>query len=548
MAGLDRFLRTDRLTMFVFWQRLMPALVGVVIGSGLLVGSESARVFGQQTDPRSTGTTENNDPTEKRLPNILLLYADDLGYGDLQCYHPASKIPTPNLDRLAAEGVRFTDAHSSSGICTPSRYALLTGRYHWRDFHGIVNAFGASVFKPDQLTLAKMLQQRGYATAAIGKWHLGWDWEAIKRPGAKPRGEGGRQGWGPEAFDWSLPIPGGPLAQGFDQYFGDTVINFPPYCWIENDRVLQAPDMMMDTSLWKPIKEGQWECRPGPMVAGWDPYENIPVTTQRGVQYIRSRQGEQQPFFLYFAYPSPHAPIIPNDQFDGVSGAGPYGDFVFETDHSVGQLLRALEETGQADNTLVIFSADNGPEHYAYARDERFGHWSAHPLRGLKRDFYEGGHRVPFLVRWPGQMEAGRVCPALVSQIDLMATLAAVVDFPLPEQAAVDSHDLLPLFQGSVDTVRQAHVHNTSPNRYGLRQGKWLLIDSQDGYVSKRNIQWERRHGYLPDDDLPVELYDLEVDLEQKYNLAGSFPEVVVELQKALKAIQEQGHSAPRLR
>jgi arylsulfatase A len=479
--------------------------------------------------------------------NILLLYADDLGYGDLGCYHPDSKIPTPNLDRLAAEGVRFTDAHSSSGICTPSRYALLTGRHHWRDFHGIVNAFGASVFKAERVTLPEMLKEKGYATACIGKWHLGWNWEAIKKPGAKPRGEGRNQAWGPEAFDWSKSIPDGPLAHGFDYYFGDTVINFPPYCWIEDDRVVQAPDTMMDTAKWKPIKEGNWECRPGPMITGWDPYQNIPVTTRRGVEYIHARKQAAEPFFLYFSYPSPHAPIIPNDEFDGSSEAGPYGDFVYETDHSIGQLLRALEESGQAENTLVIFSADNGPEHYAYARDERFGHWSSHPLRGLKRDIYEGGHRVPLLLKWPGVTQAGRVSDALVSQIDLMATLASALEYDLPADAAEDSHDLLPLLKGEAAAVRTTHIHNTNPDRYAIRHGDWLLIDCPNGYVSQRNPAWESRHGYPPDDDSPVELYHLKTDLAQKHNLAAAHPEVVAKLQAILKQIRHQGHSAPRL-
>ncbi len=235
--------------------------------------------------------------------NVLILYADDLGFGDLGCYNSQSKIPTPNLDRLAAEGMRFADAHSSSGICTPSRYALMTGRYHWRDFHGIVQAFGGSVFEQERLTLPEMLQQKGYETCAIGKWHLGWDWDAIKKDDATARENNGRKAWGPEAFDWNKSVPDGPLAHGFDHYFGDTVINFPPYCWIEDDRVVRPPSVMMDTKKWKPIKEGSWECRPGPMADDWDPYQNIPVTTQRGVEFIQSQAGEEKPFFSLFCVP-----------------------------------------------------------------------------------------------------------------------------------------------------------------------------------------------------------------------------------------------------
>ena len=299
---------------------------------------------------------------ETKQPNILILYADDMGYGDLAIQNPNSKIPTPNLDQLAREGMRFTDGHSSSGICTPSRFALLTGRHHWRDFHGIVNAMGGSVFKPERLTLPEMLKEKSYNTAAIGKWHLGWDWDAIRTTPAKGKKKKGNSF---NDFDWSKSIPDGPLAHGFDHYFGDTVINFPPYCWIEDDKVVKAPDTMMDTKKWKPIKEGNWECRPGPMVTGWDPYENIPTLTKRGVDYINEQSKSEKPFFLFFAYPAPHAPIIPNDQFDGKSKAGPFGDFVYEVDDSCGQLLAALKASGKADNTLVVFTADNGPEKYA---------------------------------------------------------------------------------------------------------------------------------------------------------------------------------------
>ena len=490
----------------------------------------------------STGAAE-----EGGLPNILILYADDLGLGDLQCYYEGSKIPTPNLDALAAGGMKFLDGHSSSGICTPSRYALLTGRHHWRDFHGIVNAFGGSVFSPERLTLPEMLKEKGYETAAIGKWHLGWDWDAIRKPDAKPISEGRRRSWGPEAFFWEKSIPDGPLAHGFDHYFGDTVINFPPYCWIEDDKVVKAPDVLMDTKKWKPIKEGNWECRPGPMASDWDPYENIPTTTQRAVEYIEERKDSEKPFFLYFAFPSPHAPIIPNDEFDGKSQAGPYGDFVYETDDACGRILKALEESGHSENTIVIFTADNGPEKYAYARDEKFDHWSAHPLRGLKRDIYEGGHHVPFLVRWPGVVEAGSVSEALVSQIDFMATLANVVNYELPDDAAEDSHDLLPLWKGEAKSVRTTHIHNTHSEVYAIRDGDWVLIDAANGYHSGRNQKWETKHGYPKDDGAEVELYQLREDIGQKKNLAAESPEKVAEMKKLLQQIRDQGYSAPRL-
>jgi len=484
---------------------------------------------------------------EAKQPNVLILYADDLGFGDLNIQNPDSKIPTPNLDAFARTGMRFSDGHSSSGICTPSRYALLTGRHHWRDFHGIVNAFGSSVFAPERLTMPEMMQQKGYTTAAIGKWHLGWDWDAIKKSDAKPTGNGRRKGFAPSSFDWNKPIPDGPLAHGFDSYFGDTVINFPPYCWIENDRVAKAPDTMMDTSKWKKIKEGNWECRPGPMASDWDPYQNIPTTTRRGVEFIQSQSDSEKPFFLYFAFPSPHAPIIPNDKFDGKSKAGAYGDFVYETDDACGQLLAALEESGQADDTIVIFTADNGPERYAYARDKNFDHWSAKPFRGLKRDIYEGGHHVPFVIRWNGVTKPGSVCDALVSQIDIMATLANMLDFELPDDAAEDSHDLTPLLTAKADSVRNTHVHNTKNGQYAIRDGNWLLIDAKTGYISRVSKEWETKYKYPPDDKGAVELYDLSQDIGQRNNVAADHPERVTKMQVLLKSIQDQGHSAPRL-
>lgn len=481
-------------------------------------------------------------------PNILIIYADDLGYGDLGSYNPDSKIPTPQLDKLAAQGTRFTDGHSSSAICTPSRYALLTGNYHWRKFHGFVSVFGESVFDPHELTLPEMLQAKGYRTALIGKWHLGWDWASIVKEAHKAEFDPAqrRAVYSPDIFDWSKPIADGPLAHGFDYYFGDTVINFPPYAWIENDRVVEAPDTMMDTSAWKPLKEGTWECREGPMVTGWDPYENIPTTTEKGVQKIHEMAQDGKPFFLLFAFPSPHAPIIPNEEFEGSSEAGPYGDFVVETDAACGRLLQALEDAGVDDNTIVIFSADNGPEHYAYERFEKFGHWSAEPLRGLKRDIYEGGHRVPFIVKWPGVTPAATVNSSLISQIDLMATLAAVVGYDLPEDQAVDSQNLLPLFERVTQGSRRTLIHNTFQEKFAIRHDHWLLVNAENGYHSSGYEAWEEALNYPPSEDRPVELYDLRHDLAQRQNLADTHPAIVEKLQGKLKAIQRQGTMANR--
>lgn len=474
------------------------------------------------------------------LPNILILYADDLGYGDLRSYNPDSKIPTPHLDRLAEMGMRFTDGHSSSGICTPSRYALHTGRYHWRKFHDIVRIFGESKLSPDELTLPEVLQQRGYFTSLIGKWHLGWNWEAIRLPEAKPLNSGRKETvWGPEAFDWSKPIPGGPLDHGYDHYFGDAVINFPPYTWIENNRVLKVPTTMLNREDQSWVKEGNSEMRPGPAVEGWNPYENIPLTTQKGVELIHQQAKIPGPFFLFFSFPSPHTPIIPSNEFDGTSGAGPYGDYVVETDAACGKLMAALEASGQAGNTIVIFTSDNGPEHYAYERDAKFDHWSAFPLRGLKRDIYEGGHRVPFIVKWPDIIPKGSTSDALISQIDLMATLASVVGFKLPEDQAVDSIDQLAVWRGKKETIRRQHVHNTMPTRWALRDGPWVLIVGENGYHSRVTPQWLEKHTYPPDDDKLFELYNLKYDLGQRFNLADHYPERVIAMRDLLEMLRQ---------
>jgi len=480
-------------------------------------------------------TRANDHPAS---PNVVIIYADDMGYGDLAIQNPSSKIPTPNLDRLASKGMRFTDAHSSSGICTPSRYALLTGRFHWRKFHDIVNSFDPPVLDAAELTLPEMLKTKGYRTACIGKWHLGWNWEAIKRPGIQ--GPDPKSGYPPNAFDWSKPIPGGPLDHGFDYYFGDDVPNFPPYAWIENDRLLEHPTVPL--TLTPETAEGAWEARPGPMCQGWDFYKVVPKLTARTVEWIgQQRAGSKSaPFFLYVPLNSPHAPIVPAPEFRGRSQAGGYGDYMVQTDDNVGRILRALDDSGFAENTLVIFTSDNGPERYAYERVRRFEHRSAGPLRGLKRDLWEGGHRVPFIVRWPGHVKPGSVNAGLVSQVDVMATLAALVTVTLNEGEAPDSYNLLPTLTTGAASPRESIVHNTKANSYALRHKQWLLVATRTGGVSQVPPWFDRENGYAAD-DLPGELFDLSQDLGQHHNLFGEQPDKVAELESLLSQIREKG-------
>ncbi len=472
-------------------------------------------------------------------PNIVILYADDMGYGDLGVQNPESRIPTPNLDGLAAQGTRFTDAHSSSGVCTPSRYALLHGRYHWRKFHGIVNAFDQPILDADRTTLPEMLKTKGYKTACIGKWHLGWDWNAIKRPGAMPTREGGKgQGsFAPNAFAWNKPIPGGPLSHGFDYYFGDDVPNFPPYAWFENDRVITEPTVPLSTP--KQTAEGAWEARPGPSVKDWDFWAVMPKLTEKAVEWI-AQQKQDDPFFLYFPFTSPHAPIVPTPDFIGKSKAGGFGDFVTQTDDTVGRVLQALKDGGFAENTLVIFSADNGPEHYAYDRIRNFQHRSMGPLRGLKRDIWEGGHRVPFVIRWPGVVPAGKVNDGILSQIDVFATIATVVGADILAGSGEDSYSQLMLIKGESLSARDTVVHNTNANDYALRHGDWVLIAAKTGAVSKVPAWFDQAHGYTPNTQ-PGELYNLRDDLAQKHNLYAEQPDKVRELSTLLKQVRGKG-------
>lgn len=481
---------------------------------------------------------EGTARADQRRPNIVILYADDMGYGDLAVQNPQSKIPTPHLDRLAAQGMRFTDAHSSSGVCTPSRYALLTGRFHWRKFHGIVNAFGKPVLDDAELTLAEMLKDQGYRTACIGKWHLGWNWDDILRPDAQPQTIGRNRVYSPADFDWDKPISGGPLSHGFDEYFGDDVPNFPPYAWFRNDRVITRPTEPLEIT--PQTKEGSWEARPGPMTPGWDFYAVVPRLKDEAVRWIGQQRDKRGPFFLYVPFNSPHAPIVPTPEFTGASAAGGYGDFMAQTDDKVGQILKAIQDNGFGDNTLVIFTSDNGAEHYAYDRIRNFGHRSSAMLRGLKRDLYEGGHRVPLIVKWPGKVEPGTVSDALFSQVDIMATVAAVVGVALPADTAHDSYDMTDVWRNHTPSPRRTIVHNTMADADALRHDHWLLVAAKTGAHSKVPAWFDTENGYTAN-EYPGELFDLAADPSQKNNLFATMPDKVAELQALLKKTRSQG-------
>ena len=474
-------------------------------------------------------------------PNIVIILADDLGYGDLGSFNKGSRIPTPNLDQLAREGMRLTDAHSPSSVCTPTRYGILTGRYPWRSRlkSGVLPPFGAPLIEEGRLTLPEMLRKRGYATAVIGKWHLGWDWPT--RQGEKP----GVTGDGLSNVDYTRPLANGPITRGFDYYYGVDLPNFPPYVFIENDRALGIPTEPIPT-------DNPNINRKGPMVEGWDPVAILPRLEAQALSYIASRAGNKQPFFLYFPLTSPHYPVVPTAGFRGKSGAGDYGDFVMQTDATVGALMEALRKHGFAKDTLIVFTSDNGPEVAsevaigAYDRIQRYGHVSMERWRGVKRDSREGGHRVPFIARWPGRIPAGRVSDELFGQVDLMATIASLVGFDLPSGAAPDSVDQLAVLlgKGRRRPPRTELVYHQSNGHLALRRGDWVFVDSPTCGDGNREPEWFRNQRKADNCGTPGALYDLRTDPGQRRNVYGQYPEKVKEFRARLDRLREDEMSA----
>ena len=422
----------------------------------------------------------------QQKPNIIYILADDMGYGDMGCNNPDGKIPTPNLDRLAGQGMRFTDAHAGSSVCTPSRYNILTGRYAWRSRlkRGIVWEWDGPLIEAERPTVASMLRDQGYRTHCLGKWHLGWDWPTFdgRHPNETlPFGQIGTQAaaeerheFGRRNIDFTKRIGGGPVDRGFDSYFGVDVPNFAPYAWFEDDHLTALP---------AEEKPADMYVRPGKAVPGWSLEAMIPEFTRRAVKGIEDHVAS--PFFLYFPLTSPHSPIVPNQEFRGNSGVSRYGDFVCEVDWVVGQVMDALDRTGARDNTLLIFTSDNGPEDRTdddegvYERARQRGHYSMGPLRGVKRDTWEGGHRVPFVASWPATIPPGRRCDQLISIGDLMATSADLVGIELPKGAGADSVSILPLLRGGTDRpVRDFVIHHSASGTFAVRRGDWVLINA----------------------------------------------------------------------
>ena len=488
-------------------------------------------------------------------PNIIYILADDLGYGDVACYNVASKIPTPHLDRLAREGMRFTDAHAASAVCTPSRYNLLTGRYCWRSRlkRNVLFEWDRALIEPGRLTVAGLLRGEGYRTACLGKWHLGWEWRTLDGryaceadSGVEVRDVEQRYELG-KRIDYGARLRGGPVDHGFDSYFGIDVPNFPPYTWFADDRLTDVPTVEKPESMFG---------APGLMAPGWTLERMLPELTGRAVGMIEDHAAEpaasRQPLFLYFALTSPHTPICPNEPFLGSSAAGRYGDFVVETDWCVGEILDALERTGLAEDTLVIFTSDNGPESLraaaggTYEHARQFGHYSMAHLRGVKRDLWEGGHRLPFIARFPGVTPAGSTCDQFVCLGDLMATCAELLGVKLPADAGEDSVSMLSLLRGRTDQPTREHmVYHGASGHFALRQGRWVFIDAPSGGEWEEPAWFRQERGYEAH-DCPGELFDLHDDISERFNRYNDWPEIVAELATTLA--REQGDDAEQPR
>jgi arylsulfatase A-like enzyme len=456
-------------------------------------------------------------------PNIIYVLADDMGYGDASCLNERSKIHTTYIDQLAAGGMKFTDAHSSSSVCTPTRYGILTGRYNWRSSlqSGVLWSYDTALIPQSRLTVAGMLKKKGYHTACIGKWHLGLGW--AKDAAGK--------------IDFKQPIANGPVTLGFDYFYGITAsLDIPPYFYIQNDRITATSiDTIAGTT-----GKGFW--REGPIGNDFRHIEVLPRMAQKAVTYITEQSRQATPFFLYLPLPAPHTPILPTAAFQGKSKTNAYGDFVLMVDDVVRQVMEAVKKNGIEKNTIIIFASDNGFAPMAGLKElQDLGHEPGYVFRGTKADIYDGGHHIPFIVRWPGKIQAGSTCDTTICLTDFMATCAAIVHFPLPENAGEDSFSLLPLLIPGSKTNYGRHftIHHSVFGSFAIRQGKWKLDICPGSGGWSHPTPSEAREQALPS----VQLYNMEKDISEQHNEAKQHPEIVKKLLALAQECVNNGRS-----
>lgn len=483
-------------------------------------------------------------------PNVILMLADDLGIGDLSCYNPDSRLNTEHLDQLAAEGLRCSDAHASSALCTPSRYGLLTGRYNWRSRlkKMVLPGHCPHLIEDNRLTLGSLFKKAGYQTAAVGKWHLGMDWAMKEEPETygydeqellknRVRPEGLR-------IDFTRPVENGPNAFGFDYcYVTPGSLDISPYVFLENDRLTERPTRISGSSEFWPTKNTgtgaevpYMSCWPLGATAPDYIHQNVvPDSADRILGLMEKYAADEKPFFLYYPIHAPHVPCIPTPEFEGKSGLGPYGDMVLMIDDIAGRIMAKTDELGITDNTIFIFTSDNGSEH-AFPE---FGHSSNYIYRGFKSDIWDGGHRIPYLVRYPGHIAPGSVTDQTVCLTDLMATFADILGYTLADNEGEDSVSNLSLWEGNDQPLREYTIHHSGNGMFGIRKGNWKLELCPDGGGF-------RKPGQSVDETLPpIQLYDMENDVRETTNVADRYPGVVKELTEELTKQVVNGRSTP---
>lgn len=475
-------------------------------------------------------------------PNVVYILCDDLGYGDVHALNPSGKIATPNMDRIAREGMIFTDAHSGSSVCSPTRYGVMTGRYAWRSRlqNGVLGGLSPRLIEPGRETVASLLKKQGYHTACFGKWHLGMNW--VLKPGKKVNELSIETREQVNNVDYAQPITDGPNAVGFDHYFGISAsLDMVPYCYIQNDKVTVLPTL--DKSYAMMLGRPQ-QTRLGPTAEGFDANDVLPRLAQEVTRYIEQRSSEahvKTPFFAYVPLASPHTPILPTEKWQGQSGLNPYADFVMETDAAVGRILETLDRTGLATNTLVILTSDNGCSPSAdFAELKAKGHHPSHVFRGHKADIYEGGHRIPFLVRWPARVKAGQTSNALVCLTDLMATAAEITGAALAPTAGEDSFSFYGTLIGTrPDQRRDSIVHHSINGSFAIRRGDWklCLCPGSGGWSAPRPGRDDQRQ--LP----PLQLFNLRDDIGETKNVQAEHSDTVEELATHLQTLVANGRS-----
>ncbi|CAN5874580.1 arylsulfatase [soil metagenome] len=474
-------------------------------------------------------------------PNVIFILCDDLGYGDVKCFNPEGKIATPQMDQMAARGMKFTDAHTPSSVCSPTRYGVITGRYSWRSRlqSGVLGGLSPRLIEENRMTVASMLKENGYKTACIGKWHIGMDWEKL--PGKTVNELGIENKDQVHNVDYAKPITNGPNSVGFDYYYGISAsLDMVPYTFIENTKVTVVPSMEREFPMTQGRNDGK--CRLGPAAPEFEVEDVLPKLTDRTVSYIKEQATaakEGNPFFIYMPLNAPHTPIAPSKEWQGKSGISPYADFVMETDAMIGKVLATVKEQGLEENTLIIVTSDNGCSPHADFKELLSkGHNPSYVYRGYKADIYDGGHRVPFIVQWPATVKAGSSSDQLICLTDFMATAADAAGVKIPESAAEDSFSFLSLLQGKQEPTRPNVIHHSINGSFAIREGSWKLelCPGSGGWS-------DPRPGKEAKDAPLVQLFDLSKDIGEKNNIQAEHPEIVAKLTKLLEKQVTEGRS-----